>query len=225
MNLLLSVYLNTSPKIVAAWRGFRPTQFFLAGAALLLTGCAAAVPIEPAPAQQLIRQAWQAHQHAVWDIDWPAAPVGGPVAAEIWQAGPRRRIEILEAPAPALIGQALVTDGHSTWLLNRLALNSQPPLTATQLAPVTPLIELVNRQLAQPAQTAASQAGQINDIPARQITLIFADETRLSLWLDNKTNLPLQLILTDGAQSAKIRARSVAPLPQPPPELFSPVLP
>jgi outer membrane lipoprotein-sorting protein len=200
---------------------FKLRRLVLSGAILLLASCAAAVSTEPGPAQNIVRQAWLADQHTVWDIDWPNAPVGGPVTAEIWQAGPRRRIEILEAPAPALIGQTLVTDGVSFRQFNRLAVEPSPPITTTQLAPVTPLINLINRLLAQPAQSASTQVGLINDVPVRQYSLIFADTQQLSLWLNEQTGLPLQLALVDGRQQAKIRVRSVEPFPDPPPELFA----
>ena len=69
-------------------------------------------PIEPETARHTAALAWQTSRHTVWELDWPNAPVGGPVTVETWQAGNRYRYEILEAAAPALVGQALAFDGH-----------------------------------------------------------------------------------------------------------------
>jgi outer membrane lipoprotein-sorting protein len=51
-----------------------------------LTACAAAEqPMSPDLAQAIVADAWQADQHIVWELDWPAAPAGGPLTVETWR--------------------------------------------------------------------------------------------------------------------------------------------
>ncbi|HXW00070.1 MAG TPA: hypothetical protein VEC93_16740, partial [Anaerolineae bacterium] len=72
---------------------------------LTLSACAAPEPISAKAAQATLAAAWQVDQHIVWEIAWPAAPVGGPLTVESWRVGPRYRFEVLEATAPDLVGQ------------------------------------------------------------------------------------------------------------------------
>ena len=102
-------------------------------AIFVLTACATSQPLKPDQAQQILLDAWQADRHVVWELDWPAAPIGGPLTLETWRAGHRYRFEILEAIPPALVGQVLVFNGQNAWRYNRF----KPP---TVLRPVSPVL-------------------------------------------------------------------------------------
>ncbi len=191
-----------------------------------LTACTAANTLNPAQAQTNAAAAWQAPQHVVWEIDWPAAPLGGGVVAETWRAGPRYRYEILEAAAPALPGEVLVSDGHWVWRYNRFAVNSPPPLPSptergVSLSPVTDAFALIDHLLAVSPQSATIEPAQLLPGPATKITLIYANGDTLTLWRDDKTGLPAQVVLAAGPGSAvRLAARNLDLLNNPPEELF-----
>ena len=188
---------------------------------LALGACATSRPLAPTAAQQRLADAWHADHHAVWELNWSAVPLGGPVTVETWQAGPRYRYEILEAPAPTLVGQSLVFDGQTAWRYNRL----EPPAVfepaSPALAPVTELFAQIERLLATPAESAAQNGAHIDGRAALQTRLVFASGDTLVMWQATDTGLPLKVELQTGAQTASLRARTVEPLPNPPPELFS----
>ena len=192
-----------------------------------LSGCVAPETIDPRSAQIDLSRAWQADQHIVWEIDWPAAPVGGPLAVETWRVDGRYRFDILEAEAAALIGQTRVFDGRQGWRYNRfepeLPVKSTPP----SLAPVTELMAMINAVSAARPEQASRRLARLDHGPAQEFWLSYGGgpgetERSLTWWCDVGTGLPVRLHLVDGRQEVRLQARSFEALPQPPPELFSP---
>lgn len=193
-----------------------------------LSGCAAIDTIDPRSAQIDFSRAWQADQHTVWEIDWPAAPVGGPLAVETWRVDGRYRFEILEAEAAALIGQTLVFDGRQGWRYNRF--EPEPPVESAppSLAPVTELLAEINAVSASRPKRATGRLARLDHGPAQEFWLSYAGdpgegERSLTWWRDVGTGLPVRLHLVDGRQDVTLRARSFEALPQPPAGLFSPL--
>lgn len=192
-----------------------------------LPACAAAQPLDAAQARATVLAAWQANQHAVWELNWPNSPVAGPVTVEAWRAGGCARggcarYEILEAEAPALVGQTLVMTGPQSWQFNRLEAAETTPATYPELAPVTPAISLINRLLANTPVAATLERARVEAVWADKINLQFKTGDRLVFFVEAATGLPVQIEFTAGEQTGRIRARSVELLPQPPPELFRP---
>jgi hypothetical protein len=190
---------------------------------LVLSACAAPEPLNPLAAQPILAQTWQADQHVVWEMEWPAAPVGGPLTVETWRAGSRYRFEILEATVPDLIGQTLIFDGQTTRRYRRF----DPPQDSTQpgearLSPVSDAFAIINRLLVTAPETATQEALRLPSGPAQKLTFTYPDGDSLALWRDEATGLPVRVVFTLGGQSAALRARSFAPLPDPPEGLFKP---
>lgn len=186
------------------------------------TACAAPAPVNPAVAQQAAIAAWQANRHNVWELEWQAAPVNGPIVVESWQAGNRYRHEILEASAPALLGQTLVFDGQTAWQYNRLfPPDSFEPAPRPGLSPVTEAFALVERLIHTPAQSASQTSAQVNHRPAQQINLTYANGDTLTLWQELETGLPLKVEFVTNGQPGRLTARLAEPLATPPNALFS----
>ncbi|MBN1993430.1 MAG: hypothetical protein JW953_12075 [Anaerolineae bacterium] len=183
-------------------------------------GCATTQPVSLDLAQTIALEAWHSEQHIVWEIDWPAAPVGGPLTVEAWRAGGNYRLEILEAVAPALIGEILVFNGQTARQFNRFS--PEPPLTlaSPRLSPVTDAFTVIDQLLATPPQTAGQTFGQTIHGPAQKITLSFVNNDRLMLWRDEETGLPGQVIFLVEGKKGELKARSFEPLFDPPQALF-----
>ncbi|GAB4408084.1 MAG: hypothetical protein Fur0044_01250 [Anaerolineae bacterium] len=188
-----------------------------------LSACTAPQPIGVETAQAALLTAWQADQYIVWEIDWPAAPVGGPLTVATWRAGPRYRLEILEAVAPDLVGQTLIFDGVTAWGYQRF---DSPPVVPqpveAHLSPVTDAFAIVTRLLDATPISATQEATQVGREPAQKITLTFSAGDSLTLWRDEATGLPVRLNFVAGRQQATLRARSFEPLSNPPQGLFEP---
>jgi outer membrane lipoprotein-sorting protein len=188
-----------------------------------LNACATAGPVNSSTAQTTLLNTWQADGHIVWEIDWPAAPVGGPLTVEMWRSGPRYRLEILEATAPDLIGQVLIFDGQTAWHYNRFDIPpTLPQPGAEQLSPVTDAFAIMNRLGATAPQTAMQEPVRLAHGSSQKITLLFDTGDWFSLWRDEATGLPVRLEFAAGEQAATMRARSFEPLPDPPDGLFKP---
>jgi hypothetical protein len=184
--------------------------------------CAPASPIAPKTAQQQLQQAWQSDQHAIWEIDWPNAPTSGPVVIEVWQAGGRYRYEILESPAPALLGETLVSDGSQTWRYNRLASSPSPVQTVPTLAPITAAMKLVANLLSRQPIEATIQSDSVNLLPATKILMLYPTGDSLAMWLDEQAaGLPRRVEFSVGKQHGQLTARLTEPLTNPPSELFT----
>jgi hypothetical protein len=189
---------------------------------LTLSACAAPEPISAKTAQATLAAAWQVDQHIVWEIVWPAAPVGGPLTVESWRAGQRYRFEVLEATAPDLVGQTLLSDGQTTWRYNRFNPDMPPAPSPPSLPPVLDAFAFVNRLMAATPETAVQEIVQLATGPAQKISLTFDSGSNLTLWRDATTSLPVQVIFRVGQQQATLRARSFEPLLDPPAALFKP---
>jgi hypothetical protein len=185
-----------------------------------VNACTSKQPMNSDQAQATLARAWQTDQHIVWEIDWPAAPVGGPLTVETWRADQRYRFEILESTAPALVGETLIFDGQTAWQYNRFATEPPVTLTSPQLSPVTDAFAMIDKLIATLPQTAKQEFVQTIHGPAKNITLTFVNGDRLSLWRDEETQLPIRVLFSVGAKEAKLEARSFEPLIDPPRALF-----
>lgn len=219
-----SCYYNPGMMTLRPWYFIRLiTILGLLGLILAATGCAAAQPIAPAAARQQVINAWQADQQAVWALDWPAVPVAGPVTAAVWRNGPNLRLEILEAAAPALLGQTLIVRGAAAWHTNRFDRPPQPQPSAPALPPLTDAFALIESTLAQTPTTASRQAvGTVAHGPAEVIRLGYPGGHSLTAWLHRETGLLLRLDLAVEAGQLSLQAHRVEPLPNPPAGLFDP---
>lgn len=187
---------------------------------VFLTACTAPQTADPVQARESVRVAWQANHHAVWELDWPNAPSGGPVTFEAWQHGPRYRLEILESPAPALVGEMLVFDGQVAHRANRLSTVGEAILPAPQLSPVTEARALVDGLLQQNLAAAEESRVTVRGQSAQKITLQFTDGNRLAMWISSETGLPVQIEFAAGNQRGTLAARHTEPLNHPPAGLF-----
>jgi hypothetical protein len=185
-----------------------------------LQGCFAPHFVEPLQAQQNLRVAWQANQHAVWQLAWEQLPVGGPVVVEVWQVGRQYRWEILEAPTIQLVGATVIFNGHETWRYNRFeATPTQFGTTSPTLMPITAVFARVTAYLIQPPIAATRQANWLGN-ESETITLVFADETQLTMEL--ATGLPKCIKLVQGNEVIILKARQMELLAQPMKGLFAP---
>jgi hypothetical protein len=178
----------------------------------ILSACRQPQPLNPATAQATLKAAWQRDQHIVWELEWAAMPLGGPVTVETWRAGPRYRFEILEATAPALVGETLIVDGPQAWQYNHFS--DEPPTTPATpwLSPLSDALLVIEQLLNTPVQEASQNVIVLDNGPTQIITLEFINGDQLSLWLDEKTGLPIRLHFTIAGQEAKLTARSFEPL-------------
>lgn len=187
-----------------------------------LSACTPAKPIEAETAQAALLTAWQSDQHIVWELDWPAAPVGGPLTVATWRDGSRYRLEILEAVAPDLVGQTLIFDGITAWRSQRFDSPPVPQPAEAQLSPVTDAFAVITRLLATTPVSATEEVAQVGRAPAKKITLTFTSGDTLAVWLDEATGLPVRLSFVIGQQQATLRARSFELLSTPAEGLFEP---
>jgi hypothetical protein len=210
--------LNFShPPAKLIWAGLLLVILVLATAA-----CSRETPLPAEPVRQQVQAAWLADRHTTWEIDWPNAPVGGPLTVESWQAENRYRYEILETAAPALLGEVLVFDGAQAWRYNWLTPDTPPQQTPPQLSPVTDAFESVSALLNQPPVRANIQADTVLLKPARKVTLTFENGDTLVAWFDAPTqSMLLQLIFNVGEQQGRLIARHSEPLVTPDKRLFS----
>ncbi len=188
--------------------------------ALLSMACTPAQPLNPDQAPQSILNVWQANQHTVWELDWPNAPLVGTLTIETWRADNRYRFEILETPAPALVGEILVFDGQQAWRYNRFNPPSIFIPTAPALSPVSDAFTIVDQLLNTKPEKAVEEIVQINSKPAQKILLTFTTGDILTLWQNTEIELPVQVACSINGQQATMKARSVEPLVNPPLELF-----
>ena len=187
---------------------------------VLAVACISPRSMSPSLAQKSLADSWRSDYHIVWEIDWPASPIGGPVTVETWRAGDRYRYEILESAAPAMVGQTLVFDGENAWRYNRFEPPASFVTASPRLAPVTDAFAIVERLVDGLPETAHQAEAQLNRQPVRRITASFANNDRLSVWSQTETGLPLQIQFRVEGQKATLTAREFEPLPDPPAELF-----
>lgn len=188
---------------------------------ILLTSCAAPQAIPPDQAQTMVADTWQTDQHGIWVLDWPAAPVGGSVTVETWRAGDSVRYEILEAIAPALIGETLVFNGQTAWQYNRFDFAPPDVLDSPRLSPISDAFVVIDRLVIVSPQSATQEAVQTVHGPAQKISLSYANGDQLIVWRDDKTQLPVKLFFSVNGQQATLNARDFELLIEPSPALFT----
>lgn len=189
---------------------------------LTLSGCTTPEPIGAQAAQAALMHAWQADQHVVWELEWPAAPVGGLLTVESWRAGQRYRFEILESSAPNLVGQILIFDGQTGWRYNRFDLERPPSSSSPSLPPVSDAFAIIARLTESAPELASQETVQHARGSTQKITVLFNPADSLTVWRDEATGLPVRVIFVVAGQQATLRARSFEPLPNPPEGLFKP---
>ena len=190
---------------------------------LSLSDCVSGQPMELGEAQAAVKSAWQAKQHIVWEIEWPAAPIGGSLTVETWRADKGYRFEILESAAPALVGQTLIFDGQHAWRYNRFAAELPLKPSSATLSPVSDAFAIIDKLLITPPATATQQEKvQLSHGPAHKIRLTFENNDSLTFWLDQETGLPARILFSVRGKQATLQARSLEPLPNPPQGLFEP---
>jgi len=188
--------------------------------ALGLNACTASQPLGPETAQRLVTNAWQTNQHIVWEIEWPAAPTGGPLTVETWRVNEGYRYEILEATAPALVGQTLVFDGQTAWQFNRF--DPGPPLllASPALSPVSDAFTVIDALVTTRPIAANEAEVRLIHGPAQKILLAFENNESLTFWIDQESGLPSRIVFSRRGDEARLEARSLEPLPDPPVGLF-----
>ncbi|RME41887.1 MAG: hypothetical protein D6796_15200, partial [Caldilineae bacterium] len=99
------------------------------GSLLWLAACVASPAADPVAVQEQAQSAWQTGWHGTWDLAWEEAPLAGPVLFEAWRAegGRLLRLEILDAPAPQLVGQTCLRRDDAVTRYNRL--DPSPPVS------------------------------------------------------------------------------------------------
>ncbi len=187
---------------------------------LAMTACTTSQQLPPDRIQPILIETWQVDQHIVWELDWPAAPIGGPLTVETWRTGNRYRFEILEAATPALVGETLVFDGQLAWRYNRF----DPPATflptLPKLSPVSDAFIVVDRLINTLPETTTRENAQVNSSLSQKITAIFANGDSLTLWRDVKTGLPSRVVIIVTGQHVTLNARDAERVLNPPDELF-----
>lgn len=190
---------------------------------IILVSCASEHSFAPDLAHEEISRAWHSDQQAVWELDWPAAPSNGPLTAAVWRAGERYRYEILEAAAPALVGQSLVFDGQTGWRYSRFESNDPETTASPRLSPVSDAFQIIDRLLDTAPRTAARQTDTILVFGSTEkITLAFDQGDILSVWIDQEIGLPVRLTFRVDGDQATLKARRIEPLRDPPEGLFNP---
>jgi hypothetical protein len=190
---------------------------------IALVGCASEQLIAPNPANEEIITAWRRDQHAVWELDWPAAPIGGPLTAEVWHAGERYRYEILESAAPALVGQTLIFDGQTGWRYSRFETEAPEKIASPRLSPVSDAFTTIDRLLETSPMTAARQEDTtLNYGPTEKMTLAYENGDGLTVWIDPETELVVRLTFQVGGNQATLKARRNEPLTDFSEEIFKP---
>lgn len=191
-----------------------------------LAACSTPQAIDPQQAQAALTRAWQTDRHAVWEIDWPAAPTGGPVTVETWQATDRYRYEILESTAPELVGQMLFFDGQQAWLDDRFDLEPAQSILPPHLSPVSEAFAMIDRLLASSPVRAASQKTSIlNHGPVQKTELTYPNGGRLVFWLEPEQKLPVRIVFSADGDQARLDARHIELLLDPRSGLFTPLHP
>jgi hypothetical protein len=197
-------------------------RVYLAVILLPITACSLATPLPVELAQQQVHAAWLADRHTVWEIDWPNTPVAGSVTVECWQAQDRYRYEVLETPAPALLGEVLIYDGTTAWRYNRLNPESSLQPTEPVLSPVTDVFALIGGLLNQSPVQATVDTDTVLFKPAQKLNLIFENGDTLTAWLDEPTGtILLRVEFSSGNNSGTLTAHQSEILVSPTDRLFT----
>ncbi len=190
----------------------------------LLTACGASSPVTDAEWQSM-GMAWRRGTHGVWELQWSRPPLAAPIVFEAWLTENRtqQRLEILEAPAPSLVGLAYVNDGSTAVIYNRLEA-AVPPVTgdaALPFSPVTDALARVDRLLADAPPTATLR----RDGALARYEFQTAAGDSAAVWVDETCGCLLRVTIRSDAETFTLAARSVTPLGTPIPRLFEPLPP
>jgi len=191
----------------------------------LLNACTPTQELSPVEAQTLAQAAWQQPWQGSWELSWPESPVAGPIIFAAWQneAGQQRRYEILEAGVPSLVGLVYINDGQTATIFNRFAAD-RPRFVGDVALPFSPLshaFDQVSMTLTRPPLSAQQTVIALPNRAGRQLTLTYSATEALTLWLDPTTNLIWQAAFESPDIRFTLIARTLEPLPQPHPQLFS----
>lgn len=190
----------------------------------LLTACGASSPVTDAEGQSM-RMAWRRGTHGVWELQWNQMPLAAPVVFEAWLTENRaqQRLEILEAPAPSLVGLAYVNDGAVAVIYNRLEA-TVPPVSGNAtlpFSPVTNALARVDRLLADAPPAVTRQ----RDGAVARYEFPTASGGAAAVWVDETCDCLLRVTIRSDAETFTLAARSVTPLGTPIPHLFEPLPP
>ncbi len=188
---------------------------------VLSTACQPS-PANPTAAQKEMEHTWQTAHHIVWEIEWTAMPIGGMVVAEVWRTDTQHRFEILESPAPALVGEMLIFDGQQAWQYNRFKADTPTPINHPWLSPISDAYIIIDQLLTQAAQDGTQADASLSQGAATLTTLNFPNGEILSIWQDQETGLPARVHFKIGENEATLNARSIESLVNPPEGLFKP---
>lgn len=169
-----------------------------------------------------IPQAWAQGWHGVWELQWSAMPVPGPVVFEGWvtENRARQRYEILEADVPSLVGLAYVNDGSAAIIFNRLEETVPPERGGGDMpfSPVTDALAKVDRTLAQlPAVAQIRRAGTLS-----RVDFSPAPGEAASVWVDETCGCVIRVTVHTSDSDFVLAARSMTKLDVPQPHLFEP---
>jgi outer membrane lipoprotein-sorting protein len=191
----------------------------------LLAGCAA---LPPAQALAEVRAAQEnmAHSHAIWDVTLASGPLQGPFLVEVWRREPDRlRIEVLEAPTPALRQLLLVRNGETAWLYDQARQRvewgppeqARLPLLQDALAAVDELLATASEAQVVSARREQSAEGELT-----RVELSYPGGTQATAWLDPACGV-LRRVAYRGevVGVAELAARTLEVAPQLPDELFT----
>ncbi len=192
---------------------------------MLLTACRTASPVSPAGAQTDMARIWRRGTHGVWELQWNRPPLAAPVVFEAWLTENRaqQRLEILEAPVPALVGLAYVNDGAAAVIYSRLEA-TVPPVTgdaALPFSPVTDALARVDRLLADAPPAATLR----RDGAVARYEFQTAAVGSAAVWVDETCGCLLRVTIRSDTETFTLAARSVTPLGTLPPRLFEPLPP
>lgn len=187
--------------------------------------CTTLTPLDPLTAQSTAQSAWKQSWHGTWELTWPASPITGPIIFEGWhdETLVQRRYEILEANTPSLIGLTYINDGTLAQHFNRLE-PTVPPASGDSTLPFSPITDAfdkISALLAQPPQSATQKAIELPQGPGLELTVNYAQSQTLTLWLDTTHNLITKATLESPNTRITLVARTLVPLNDVHPDLFS----
>jgi outer membrane lipoprotein-sorting protein len=165
----------------------------------IATACDAPSPHDGSRLITQAQQSWAGDWHAVWQIEWSGAPVRGPLVAEVWHAGDSRlRIETLEAPAAALSGLTLVSDGTTTWLYDlRQNRAESKPAGQGRIPLASDALDATGWLLKQASQATPRITGRdrLESGLAERVAVAMSNGDRATLWIDTESGLPARVEL------------------------------
>ena len=192
---------------------------------LVVAACSGAQPSAAGDALVRGRQVWEGDWHAVWQIEWTDAPVGGPLVAEVWHAADgRQRVETLEAPTGALNGLTLVEDGESAWLYDvRANRVEQGANDQVRIPLASDALDVVDWLLTEAggATVNSVRGDTLESGPVTRLVMTTGARDRATLWIHDETGLPAGVALRSGPWGeVRLVTRSISLITPLDPALF-----